>query len=215
MAHPHPAPARFCGDMLDATAATQDPGGTLGMRRDGVSRLSAYHHYGMISPFKISRDLLLTRSNGASKYLDEFFTWREVAHAFCFRSWPELESTRVRRPRLPPHRRNTPSKMHATCLPALPFLTRGQLVADCNGLCWLERHIAATQDVACNVATGTHALVSESTTGIKRPATATSWRASCRRAEVFCETRVRARRRRRCPTGRSRRWSAMRATRGT
>jgi deoxyribodipyrimidine photolyase len=66
-----------------------------GLRRDGVSRLSAYHHYGMVSPFKVARDALLARSNGAEKYLDEFFTWREVAHAFCFRSWPALETVQV------------------------------------------------------------------------------------------------------------------------
>lgn len=65
-------------------------------RRDGVSRLSAYHHYGMVSPFKVARDALLARSNGAQKYVDEFFTWREVAHAFCFRMWPQLESVAVR-----------------------------------------------------------------------------------------------------------------------
>ena len=63
------------------------------VRRDGVSRLSAYHHFGMVSPFKVARDALATKSNGATKYVDEFFTWREVAHAFCFRSWPVLEST--------------------------------------------------------------------------------------------------------------------------
>ena len=65
------------------------------VHRDGVSRLSAYHHFGMISPFKVARDALATKSNGATKYVDEFFTWREVAHAFCFRSWPVLESTAV------------------------------------------------------------------------------------------------------------------------
>ena len=65
-----------------------------------MSRLSAYHHFGMISPFKIARDALATRSNGATKYVDEFFTWREVAHAFCFRSWPVLESTQVELPLL-------------------------------------------------------------------------------------------------------------------
>jgi hypothetical protein len=54
----------------------------------------------MISPFKIARDALATRSNGATKYVDEFFTWREVAHAFCFRSWPVLESTQVGLPLL-------------------------------------------------------------------------------------------------------------------
>jgi len=63
--------------------------------RDGVSRLSAYHHYGMVSPFKVARDATMTRSNGAAKYIDEFFTWREVAHAFCFHTWPNLETTQV------------------------------------------------------------------------------------------------------------------------
>ena len=67
-----------------------------GRRRDGVSRLSAFHHYGMVSPFKVARDALLSRSNGATKYVDEFFTWREVAHAFCLRSWPVLENVQVR-----------------------------------------------------------------------------------------------------------------------
>ena len=46
------------------------------VHRDGVSRLSAYHHFGMISPFKVARDALATKSNGATKYVDEFFTWR-------------------------------------------------------------------------------------------------------------------------------------------
>lgn len=86
-----------CGHMGSATShlltqrLTQRPG----WRRDGVSRLSAFHHYGMVSPFKVARDALLARSNGATKYVDEFFTWREVAHAFCLRSWPVLENVQV------------------------------------------------------------------------------------------------------------------------
>ena len=57
----------------------------------GVSRLSAYLNLGMISPFQISRDVLdaMTRDPsikpGGEKYLDEFWIWRELAHAMCFR----------------------------------------------------------------------------------------------------------------------------------
>lgn len=32
------------------------------MQRDGVSRLSAYHHWGMVSPFKIAREAALDKS---------------------------------------------------------------------------------------------------------------------------------------------------------
>ncbi|KAK9817818.1 hypothetical protein WJX72_002689 [[Myrmecia] bisecta] len=65
------------------------------MIRDGVSRMSAYHHYGMVSPFKIARDALAQRSTGSGKFVDEFLTWRELAFAFCFFRWPELESLKA------------------------------------------------------------------------------------------------------------------------
>lgn len=48
---------------------------------DGVSRMSAYLHYGMVSPFRIARE---ASSDGAEKYLDELLIWRELAYAFCF-----------------------------------------------------------------------------------------------------------------------------------
>ena len=55
---------------------------------DGVSRMSAYLHYGMVSPFRIARE---ASEDGANKYLDELLVWRELAYAFChFR--PDLES---------------------------------------------------------------------------------------------------------------------------
>lgn len=47
---------------------------------DGVSRMSAYLHYGMVSPFRIARE---ASTDGATKYLDELLIWRELAYAFC------------------------------------------------------------------------------------------------------------------------------------
>jgi len=53
----------------------------------GVSRMSAYLHYGMVSPFRIAREAAMVRHAGAEKYLDELLVWRELAYAFCrFRS---------------------------------------------------------------------------------------------------------------------------------
>lgn len=51
---------------------------------DGVSRLSAYLHYGQISPFRIAREAAASRGAGAEKFLDELLVWRELAWAFCF-----------------------------------------------------------------------------------------------------------------------------------
>ena len=48
---------------------------------DGVSRMSAYLHYGMVSPFRIARE---ASADGAEKYLDELLIWRELAYAFCY-----------------------------------------------------------------------------------------------------------------------------------
>ena len=52
--------------------------------RDGVSRMSAYLHYGMVSPFRIAREAAELETAGAEKYLDELLIWRELAYAFCF-----------------------------------------------------------------------------------------------------------------------------------
>lgn len=51
---------------------------------DGVSRLSAYLHYGMVSPMRIAREAAALGSAGATKFLDELLIWRELAYAFCF-----------------------------------------------------------------------------------------------------------------------------------
>ena len=62
---------------------------------ESVHVAAAYHHFGMISPFKVARDLNRNSSNGARKFFDEFMTWRELSYAFCFQHWPELESMQV------------------------------------------------------------------------------------------------------------------------
>ena len=51
---------------------------------DGVSRMSAYFHYGMVSPLRIAREAAEIDNAGAEKYLDELLIWRELAYAFCF-----------------------------------------------------------------------------------------------------------------------------------
>jgi photolyase PhrII len=48
---------------------------------DGVSRMSSYLHYGMVSPMRLARE---ANRLGAEKYLDELLVWRELAHNFCF-----------------------------------------------------------------------------------------------------------------------------------
>ena len=50
----------------------------------GVSRLSAYLHYGHVSPFRIARDAVRDASSGAQKFLDELLVWRELAFNLCF-----------------------------------------------------------------------------------------------------------------------------------
>lgn len=52
--------------------------------RDGVSRMSAYLHYGHVSPFRIAREAAALRHEGAEKYLDELMIWRELAYTWCF-----------------------------------------------------------------------------------------------------------------------------------
>ncbi len=48
---------------------------------DGVSRLSAYLHYGMVSSFRIARE---AREQDADKFLDELLVWRELSFHFCY-----------------------------------------------------------------------------------------------------------------------------------
>ena len=50
---------------------------------DGVSRMSAYLHYGTVSPFELAREALQHGGDGAKKWLDEFLIWRELAYSWC------------------------------------------------------------------------------------------------------------------------------------
>ncbi|MFO1065793.1 MAG: deoxyribodipyrimidine photo-lyase [Pirellulales bacterium] len=47
---------------------------------DGTSRMSAYLHYGMMSPMRLARE---AHALGAEKFLDELLIWRELAYTFC------------------------------------------------------------------------------------------------------------------------------------
>ena len=55
----------------------------------GASRMSAYLHYGMVSPFRIAREAAQSK---ATKFLDELLTWRELAFHFCFHNRDKLDS---------------------------------------------------------------------------------------------------------------------------
>ena len=69
----------FKADKLRRYAADRnDP------MRDGVSRLSPYLHYGMVSPSRIAREAAAVGGPGAEKFLDELLVWRELAYAFCY-----------------------------------------------------------------------------------------------------------------------------------
>ena len=47
---------------------------------DATSRMSAYLHYGMISPFRVARE---AHAAGAEKFVEELLIWRELAHHWC------------------------------------------------------------------------------------------------------------------------------------
>jgi photolyase PhrII len=57
-----------------------------------VSAMSAYLHFGHISPFRMAREAANIGGDGSAKYLDELLTWRELAWNFC-RHHPEHENT--------------------------------------------------------------------------------------------------------------------------
>lgn len=64
-----------------------------------VSRMSAYIHHGHVSPLRIVRDawgMFKTGfGEGAEKYIDEVWVWRELAHHLCFRYADVLESSDI------------------------------------------------------------------------------------------------------------------------
>jgi photolyase PhrII len=51
--------------------------------RLGTSRLSAYLHFGHLSPFTVAREAAARRTEGAEKFLDELLVWRELSWHFC------------------------------------------------------------------------------------------------------------------------------------
>lgn len=62
--------------------------GTYDKRRndpaiDGTSRMSAYLHYGHVSPLRLARDAAARRGSGPRKFLDELMVWRELAYTWC------------------------------------------------------------------------------------------------------------------------------------
>jgi len=86
----------FAEDGLRRYAARR----TDATQRDGVSRLSPYLHYGMVSPFRIAREAALaarkpTFKEGAEKFLNELFTWREVSYNLCYYRHDDVQSLAI------------------------------------------------------------------------------------------------------------------------
>jgi photolyase PhrII len=50
---------------------------------EGVSRMSAWLHWGMIWAGRLARDAMQRRTEGADKWLDELLVWRELAWHYC------------------------------------------------------------------------------------------------------------------------------------
>ena len=87
-----------------------------------MSRLSAYHHMGMVSPFKISRDVAAAKNAGAAKFSDEWLTWRGIAYLHCHFAWPKIDSLEVTAP--------VSSHMSGTCtMSGPPSSTAGLCLA--------------------------------------------------------------------------------------
>jgi predicted NAD/FAD-dependent oxidoreductase len=76
--------ARFAafvaGALVDYHRTRNDP---LAPEGHGVSRMSAYLHYGHVSPMRIARVAAAVGGRGGDKYLNELLTWRELAYAFA------------------------------------------------------------------------------------------------------------------------------------
>lgn len=78
---------RDCG-LNDYSRRRTDPADML-----GGSRLSAYLHYGMISPFRIAREVSgFGGADDADKFLNEFLIWREMSFHFCERHHHDLDT---------------------------------------------------------------------------------------------------------------------------
>ncbi len=55
----------------------------------GVSRMSPYLHHGMVWAGRLAREAEEVGGDGAEKFVDELFAWRELAHHFCY--WKVVE----------------------------------------------------------------------------------------------------------------------------
>ncbi|MBL8683197.1 MAG: NAD(P)-binding protein [Myxococcales bacterium] len=78
------------------TAFTKEPGSSISspideydarrndaLEDDGVSRMSAYLHWGMIWAGRLAREAMARDTDGADKWVDELLVWRELAWHFC------------------------------------------------------------------------------------------------------------------------------------
>ncbi|MBO6576738.1 MAG: FAD-dependent oxidoreductase [Rhodothermales bacterium] len=73
---------RFLKEGLSGYARKRNDAGVPSPQ--GVSRMSAYLHYGCVSPMRLAREAAAAGGKGAEKYLDELFVWRELAHNYCY-----------------------------------------------------------------------------------------------------------------------------------
>lgn len=58
-------------------------------RPKSVSRISAYLHYGHLSPFRIARE---AHASGGDKFIDELLVWRELAWHHCHHAQGDLRA---------------------------------------------------------------------------------------------------------------------------
>jgi photolyase PhrII len=92
--------------------------------REANSRISAYLHFGHLSPFRVARDCAAHRTDSSEKFLDELLTWRELSWHFCWHH-PNHESVEV----LPAWARQTLQQHERDgreFLPSWEQLSRGQ-----------------------------------------------------------------------------------------
>jgi photolyase PhrII len=50
---------------------------------DGASRMSAYLHYGHVSPFLLAREAMAAGGDGSEKFLNELLVWRDLSYSLC------------------------------------------------------------------------------------------------------------------------------------
>ena len=70
----------FLSEAIEHYAARRNDAAQPG----AVSRMSAYLHYGCISPLRVARDAIKKGGKGPDKFLDELLIWRELSWHWCF-----------------------------------------------------------------------------------------------------------------------------------